>query len=30
VAEARVFEGESHISVAWATVGPFLSLALQP
>ena len=30
VAEARIFEGESHISVAWATVGPFLSFALKP
>jgi predicted alpha/beta superfamily hydrolase len=29
-AESRVFEGETHISVAWASVGPFLSFALKP
>ena len=27
---ARVFDGETHISVAWATVGPFLNFALTP
>jgi len=29
-ARARVFDGETHISVAWATVGPFLNFALAP
>lgn len=29
-AESRVFEGETHVSVAWASVGPFLSFALKP
>jgi ferri-bacillibactin esterase len=27
---ARVFDGETHISVPWATVGPFLDFALAP
>lgn len=29
-ARTRVFDGETHISVAWATVGPFLNFALAP
>jgi predicted alpha/beta superfamily hydrolase len=29
-ARARVFDGETHISVAWATVVPFLDFALGP
>jgi uncharacterized protein len=29
-ARVRVFEGETHVSVAWATVGPFLEFALAP
>jgi ferri-bacillibactin esterase len=27
---ALVFDGETHLSVAWATVGPFLNFALAP
>ena len=29
-ARAGVFDGETHISVPWATVGPFLNFALAP
>jgi predicted alpha/beta superfamily hydrolase len=29
-ARVRVFEGETHVSVAWASVGPFLNFALAP
>jgi uncharacterized protein len=29
-ARTQVFDGETHISVAWATVGPFLNFALAP
>jgi predicted alpha/beta superfamily hydrolase len=29
-AHAQVFDGETHISVPWATVGPFLNFALAP
>ena len=29
-ARSRVFDGETHISVPWASVGPFLNFALAP
>jgi uncharacterized protein len=29
-ARVRVFDGETHVSVAWATVGPFLNFAFAP